>query len=111
MGLERISHRDLARAAAILKLGESATLEEVKEAYRKLAKRYHPDSASRDGDPEKFMEISFAYKIMTFYASSYKMEFSEEAFFKQFPEEKLRKKFLSDPLWTPHTGKRGKKED
>lgn len=42
----------------VLELEESATWEEVKKAYHKLARVHHPD---KDGNEEKFKEISNAY--------------------------------------------------
>lgn len=50
----------------ILGVKEDATQEEIKSAYRKLAKRYHPDS--QDDDPAakaRFQEISEAYAALS----------------------------------------------
>lgn len=50
----------------ILGVSEDATQEEIKSAYRKLAKRYHPDS--QDDDPAakaRFQEISEAYAALS----------------------------------------------
>jgi len=44
----------------VLGLSEEATLDEVKIAYRKLAKQLHPDMP--DGDEVKFKKIAEAYK-------------------------------------------------
>jgi preprotein translocase subunit Sec63 len=33
-----------------------ATLAEIKQAYRRLAKRFHPDSKSETADPEKIIK-------------------------------------------------------
>src|SRR3954471_4637684 len=41
---------------------ESATAKEIKAAYRKLSKQYHPDSAT--GDETKFKEVSAAYDVL-----------------------------------------------
>ncbi|NIS70523.1 MAG: DnaJ domain-containing protein [Proteobacteria bacterium] len=49
----------------ILGVGRGATDEEIKQSYRKLALRYHPDR--NPGDPraeEKFKEISEAYGVL-----------------------------------------------
>ena len=49
----------------ILDIPETATDEEVKSAYRKLAKKYHPDkyvdSPLKDVADEKMKEINEAY--------------------------------------------------
>lgn len=47
----------------ILGVSKSATKEEIKKAYRKLAHRYHPDNKST-GDEKKFKEVSEAYQIL-----------------------------------------------
>ena len=50
----------------VLDVGEKATPEEIKKAYRKLAKTHHPD-ANR-GNPkaaERFKEIGEAYSILS----------------------------------------------
>jgi len=46
----------------ILGLPDFASIEEVKKAFRKLAKKYHPD---KGGDPEKFKKILEAYRILS----------------------------------------------
>jgi len=53
-----------------LGITEGATLTEVKKAYRKLAKKYHPDlhernRFSKEYASEKFQEITSAYELLT----------------------------------------------
>ncbi len=47
----------------ILGLNKSASLEEIKTAFRKLAQKYHPDK--NGGNVEKFKEINQAYQILS----------------------------------------------
>ncbi|WP_318312386.1 tellurite resistance TerB family protein [Flagellimonas crocea] len=57
-------------AYKILEIEKSATDEEVKKAYRKMAKKYHPDrvvtenEAIRNGAEEKFKEVQRAYETI-----------------------------------------------
>ena len=47
----------------ILKINQNASRAEIKSAYYKLAKLYHPDNA-QTGNAEKFREINIAYKCL-----------------------------------------------
>lgn len=48
----------------ILGVGRNATKEEIKKAYKNLAKRYHPDLNKEEGSAEKFKEISEAAAVL-----------------------------------------------
>lgn len=47
----------------ILGVNKSASDDEIKKAYRKLAHKYHPDKSG--GDSEKFKEINSAYQVLS----------------------------------------------
>jgi molecular chaperone DnaJ len=47
----------------ILGVQKTASEEEIKKAYRKLAHQYHPDKAG--GDEKKFKEINEAYQVLS----------------------------------------------
>lgn len=51
---------------SVLGVDETATEDEIKKAYRKLAKEYHPDANPGDSKAEeRFKEVSEAYEILT----------------------------------------------
>lgn len=47
----------------VLGVNKSSTQDEIKSAYRKLAKKYHPDN-KETGDAEKFKEASEAFSVL-----------------------------------------------
>ncbi|CAN6484806.1 unnamed protein product [Victoria cruziana] len=48
-----------------LNVDRDASLQEIKSAYRKLARQYHPDMNKSPGAEEKFKEISAAYEVLS----------------------------------------------
>ena len=51
----------------VLGVGKSATADEIKKAYRKLAKKYHPDlnPDDKEGAEAKFKEATEAYEVLS----------------------------------------------
>lgn len=55
----------------VLGVEKTATADEIKSAYRKLAKKYHPDMYTTASDAEKkkaeekFKEINHAYEVLS----------------------------------------------
>lgn len=48
----------------VLGVGRTATSEELQSAYRKLARRYHPDVNSDPGAVDRFKEVNEAYHVL-----------------------------------------------
>ncbi|MCZ6582977.1 MAG: DnaJ domain-containing protein [Thaumarchaeota archaeon] len=48
----------------ILGIGKNASLKEIKQAYRQLSLKYHPDRNRNELDGLKFKEITEAYQIL-----------------------------------------------
>ncbi len=79
----------------LLGVQKSASNEEIKKAYRKLAMKYHPDHTKGDkGAEEKFKKISEAYAVLsdkekrkeydTFGSEGFRQRFSQEDIFRGF---------------------------
>ncbi len=49
----------------ILGVAQDASQDEIKRAYRKLAKRYHPDRSDEPDAEERFKEVSEAYGVLS----------------------------------------------
>jgi Ca-activated chloride channel family protein len=49
---------------AILGLSKTATAQDIKKAYRRLARRYHPDASVDEEDATRFREIQQAYDVL-----------------------------------------------
>ncbi|HEF7977553.1 TPA: DnaJ domain-containing protein, partial [Campylobacter jejuni] len=48
-----------------LEVSKNASADEIKKAYRRLARKYHPDINKEKGAEEKFKEINAAYEILS----------------------------------------------
>ena len=49
-----------------LGVGRDASADEIKSAYRKLAKKYHPDMNKGDeGAAQKLKEVNEAYQVLS----------------------------------------------
>ena len=49
----------------ILEVGRNASADELRRAYRRLAKQYHPDINKDHGSEEQFKEINEAYAVLS----------------------------------------------
>jgi len=66
----------------ILGVEKSASDDEIKKAYRKMALKYHPDKNKSPGAEEKFKEIAEAYDVLS--------DPKKRKLFDQFGEEGLK---------------------
>lgn len=66
--VKRVSRTVVSASAdyySTLGVSKSADNKEIKAAYRKLARQYHPDVNKQPGATEKFKEISAAYEVLS----------------------------------------------
>lgn len=49
----------------VLGVSKNATQDEIKSAYRKLAKQYHPDLNKAPDAADKFKEVTEAYEVLS----------------------------------------------
>lgn len=49
---------------AALGVSPLATQEEIRHAYRKLVRRFHPDSGAEEASVERFQEVQEAYRVL-----------------------------------------------
>ncbi len=78
-------NRDLYK---ILEIDYNAETAEIKAAYRRLVRLYHPDVAGKNSDEEKFKEIQEAYEVLSNSDKRQKYDIVHG-----FYKEKLKKNF------------------
>ena len=68
-------------ARKMLGLGEAATIGEIKDAYRKLAVKYHPDKCLGEGKTENeefFKKINEANETLMIYCLNYRFSLNDD---------------------------------
>jgi DnaJ-class molecular chaperone len=71
-----------------LGLRSSATLAEIKQAYRQLAARYHPDRNDSEQAPQRFRAVQQAYEVLA------------DANARKAYDDNRKRNLLDDPLAT-----------
>lgn len=74
------------------------TIRRIKERHRSLVKQHHPDQGGND--PGMIRQINAAHRLLMEYLHNYRFSFSEEEFYRQNPEEHLKRQFSWDPVWS-----------
>ena len=73
--------KQIDEARKVLGLGEYASLEQITNAYKKLALKYHPDKCP-NGQKEEceamFKKIAHARDILSAYCAGYRYSFKEK---------------------------------
>jgi DnaJ-class molecular chaperone len=100
--MTRYNAGEVRTAAAVLELGERASMNEIRERYAALLKRWHPDTGS--GDPalrhEMTIRIVEAYRVLHDYCTTYEFSFAEEDIRRQKSADEIwQERFGDDPIW------------
>jgi len=68
------------KAKSLLGLRETSSLKEIKNKYKKLMKKWHPDKHKDDSEKATKMstQINEAYEIIIDYCNNYEYSFEEE---------------------------------
>ncbi len=89
----------------LLNVPEDASGEEIKAAFKKLARIYHPDVSAEHGAEEKFKEISVAYDVLSSEAKrrAYDQDFRYGAFNVQAipTHEWVHQPYIDAYVWSP----------
>jgi len=89
-------------ARILLELGEEASLDDIKAAFRRLSIKYHPDTCEDKNKKyceEMFKKITRAKNIIMEYCANYKYSFKKNDIVDNSEEEqqeKHRKRFYDD---------------
>ena len=95
-------------AYKILNVNQNSSEEEIKSAYKKLSKKYHPDlyqdNPLADLAEEKFKEINEAYEVLTkFSKTKEKYSIREKQSTNQYEDiktEKYQKHYSNSSFWS-----------
>ena len=96
----------------VLGVSKSASGEEIKRAYRKLAMKYHPDkNPNRKEAEERFKEINEAYAVLSDKEKRKQYDtFGAEGFRQRFSQEDIFRGFDFDDILSGLFGGRGRRE-
>ena len=84
-------YKQIDKARKTLRLGEGATIPEIKKAFRELSLKYHPDKCKEKDKTKcekKFKKINNANEVLIEYCLNYKFSFKEIDDI-ETPEEKV----------------------
>ena len=102
--MSNLKHNEIVKAAEILNLGETASIEKIKKNYKTLIVKWHPDKCQNKLDRCKEMtqQINHAYEALMKYCFHYEISFRKEDVEKataQNDDSWWFTRFGDDPIW------------
>jgi curved DNA-binding protein CbpA len=82
--------REVKEALDFMDIPPLSSIKDIKRQYKKLAKKYHPDSS---GNSEMMEKLNNSYKTLMEYCENYKFTFDEYEIKKQYPDLFYKNKF------------------
>ena len=93
-----MTHDELKHALSTFGFSEHdrLTMAQIKRRHRELSRKHHPDL---QGEAHHMQNLNAAAATLMSYLQSYRFCFSEEEFYRQNPDGRLRAQFANDPVW------------
>lgn len=94
-----MTHAELEAALTVFgfSVHDQLTMGQIKRRHRELSRKHHPDL---QGEAHHMQDLNAAAAILMSYLHSFRFSFSEEEFYRQNPDERLRMQFATDPWGT-----------
>lgn len=107
MDIKDLDSKIIYDASIVLGLSERSSIQDIKNRYRHLVKKWHPDkgSCAPEVSHKKTQEITRAYKIIMTYCENYHYSFRENDIVNNLPvsariREKMKEQYGKDPIWS-----------
>lgn len=84
-------------ARDLLGLGERASLNDIRKAYRRLSKEHHPDLAAAGGDEANMHALNDAYRLLLDFCNTFPVPLPPEDLEPQSDEDWWMDRFGNDP--------------
>ena len=98
--MNRKEWQAITEARDTLKLGDKATMGEIKRAYHRLSKEHHPDLVNGDAEKEKVMyRLTSAYELLMRFCSEYRFPLKPDENNIYDADDWWLDRFGQDPLW------------
>jgi curved DNA-binding protein CbpA len=96
--LSMASFEEIDKARRLFGLQEFASLEEIKQAYRKKAFLHHPDKSGNENvqGEEVMKSLNQSYELLLEYCSRYKYSFKEEDIGRAYPDDAYLRRYVYD---------------